>query len=271
MGTDSTTAVGSLQSASRERRPSTGGMGRLIAELLQPYRGWLAIVLLATAIETVMGLAAPWPLKIVLDNVIGAHEPPVWLRDIASRMPGEGAMRIAAAAALGGVIVAVLGAIASYVDNYYTESVGQWVANDLRVRVYRHLERLSLAYYDTHRTGALLSTITDDIATIQGFASSTTLGIVVDLLTIAGMLGLMFWLEWDFALVAVAVAPFLLLFVARFRKAVKAATRELRRRESDLLSVVQQGLESIRVVNAFGRQELEEKHLADGGPQAVTA
>ncbi len=246
-------------------------MGPLIAELLRPYRGWLAIVLLATAIETAMGLAAPWPLKIVLDNVIGAHEPPAWLRDIASWMPLHGAMSIAAAAALGGVIIAVLGAIASYVDNYYTESVGQWVANDLRVRVYRHLDRLSLAYYDTHRTGTLLSTITDDIATIQGFASSTTLGIVIDLLTIAGMLGLMFWLEWDFALVAVAVAPFLLLFVTRFRKAIKAATRELRQRESDLLGVVQQGLESIRVVNAFGRQELEEKHLADASQQAVQA
>src|SRR5467141_133585 len=218
-----------------------------------------------------MGLAAPWPLKIVLDNVIGAHEPPAWLRDIASWMPGEGALRIAAAAALGGVSIAVLGAIASYLDNYYTESVGQWVANDLRVRVYHHLERLSLAYYDTHRTGALLSTITDDIATIQGFASSTTLGIVVDLLTIAGMLGLMFWLNWDFALIAVGVAPFLLLFVVRFRKAVKKATREVRRRESDMVGVVQQGLESIRVVNAFGRQELEEEHLLEASQATVQA
>jgi len=122
---------------------------------------------------------------------------------------------------------------------------------------HRHLDRLSLAYYDTHRTGTLLSTITDDIATIQGFASSTTLGIVIDLLTIAGMLGLMFWLEWDFALVAVAVAPFFAAVRHAVRKAIKAATRELRQRESDLLGVVQQGLESIRVVNAFGRQELE--------------
>jgi subfamily B ATP-binding cassette protein MsbA len=246
-------------------------MGGLIAELLRPYQGWLAIVLLATAIETAMGLAAPWPLKIVLDNVIGGHVPPAWLRDVAGWMPGVGAMRIAAAAALGGVIIAVLGAIASYVDNYYTESIGQSVANDLRVRVYHHLEGLSFAYYDTHRTGALLSIITDDIATIQGFASSTTLGLAIDLLTIAGMLGLMFWLEWDFALVAVAVAPFLLLFVGRFRRAIKAATRELRRREGDLLSVAQQGLESIRVVSAFCRQELEEKHLADASQQAVQA
>ena len=246
-------------------------MGRLIGELLRPYRGWLTIILLATAVETAASLAAPWPLKIVLDNVIGGRAPPGWLWHFASRLPGESAIRIAAVAAIATVMIAALGALASYVDNYFTESVGQWVANDLRVCVYDHLEHLPLAYYDTHQTGTLLSTITDDIATIQGFASSATLGIAVDLLTIGGMLGLMFWLRWDFALIAVGVAPFLLLFVLRFRKAVKKATREVRLRESDLLSVVQQGLESIRVVNAFGRQELEEKHLADASQATVEA
>jgi len=246
-------------------------MGRLIAELLRPYRGWLAIILLATAVETAMSLAAPWPLKIVLDNVIEGEAPPRWLEHLASGLPGGSLMKIAALAALATVIIAALGAVASYLENYYTESVGQWVANDLRVRVYDHLEHLPLAYYDTHPTGALLSTITDDIDTIQGFASSATLGIVVDLLTIAGMMGLMFWLNWDFALVAVGVAPFLLLFVMRFRRAVKKATREVRRRESEVLGVVQQGLESIRVVNAFGRQELEEEHLMDASRAAVEA
>ena len=254
-----------------EGSPRPAGMGRLIDELLRPYRGWLAIILLATAVETAMGLAAPWPLKIVLDNVIGGDPSPGWLRQIANWLPGDGVMQTAAFAAISTVIIAAVGAVASYLDNYYTESVGQWVANDLRVRVYDHLEHLPLAYYDTHQTGTLLSTITDDIATIQGFASSATLGIVVDLLTIAGMLGLMFWLNWDFALIAVGVAPFLLLFVVRFRKAVKKATREVRRRESDMVGVVQQGLESIRVVNAFGRQELEEEHLQDASRAAVQA
>ena len=257
--------------ASAEGNPRPSGMGRLIGELLRPYRGWLAIILLATAVETAMGLAAPWPLKIVLDNVIGGDQPPDWLGESASWLPGDGLMQIAAFAGIATVIIAALGAFASYLDNYYTESVGQWVANDLRVRVYDHLEHLPLAYYDTHQTGTLLSTITDDIATIQGFASSSTLGIVVDLLTIAGMLGLMFWLNWDFALIAVGVAPFLLLFVMRFRKAVKKATREVRRRESDIVGVVQQGLESIRVVNAFGRQELEEEHLQQASRAAVQA
>src|SRR5262249_10469506 len=151
--------------------------------------------------------------------------------------------RLAVFAAIASVAIAAIGALASYIDNYYTENIGQWVANDLRLYVYDHLEHLSLAYYDTHQTSALLSTITDDIETIQNFASESIRSILIDSLAIAGMLGLMFWLNWDFALVAVAVAPFLLLFVARFRRAVKRATREVRRRQSNIVGVVQQGLE----------------------------
>jgi subfamily B ATP-binding cassette protein MsbA len=250
----------------------TGGdMVRLVARLLRPYRGWAAIILLATLFETAMSLAAPWPLKIILDNVLGGHKPPHWLHHVAKWMPGHSVIRIAAVAAVAVVIIAALGALASYIDNYYTENVGQWVANDLRLYVYDHLEHLSLAYYDTHQTATLLSTITDDIDTIQNFAASAALSILVDLLAIVGMLSLMFWLNWDFALVAVAVAPLLLLFISRFKKAVKQATREVRHRQSDIVGVVQQGLESMRVVNAFGRQELEEKHLADASREEIKA
>ena len=96
---------------------------------------------------------------------------------------------------------------------------------------------------------------------MQDFASSATLSIVVDMMTIVGMLGLMFWLNWDFALIAVGVTPFLLLFVARFKKAVKEATREVRRRQSEIVAVVQQGLGSVRSVKAFGRQDLEASRM----------
>ena len=77
------------------------------------------------------------------------------------------------------------------------------------------------------------------------------------------MLGLMFWLNWDFTLIAVAVTPFLLLFVFRFKKAVKEATREVRKEQSEIVAVVQQGLQSIRAVKAFGRQD--RRSAADGG------
>ncbi len=242
--------------------PSAGTKMRLVRELLRPYTGALVIVLAAMLVQTAMSLAAPWPLKIILDNVVGSHKAPEWLDRLRIIPLGADKMELALVAGAMVVVIAALGAIASYVENYYTESVSQYVAHDLRMRVYEHLQRLSLGFYDTHQVGALLSTITTDVKTIQNFASSGTLGIFVDLLTIVGMLVIMFWLEWDFALIAIAATPFLLLFVARFNRAVKKATHEVRKHQAEIVSVVQEGLESVRVVTAYGRQDKEEENLS---------
>jgi ABC-type multidrug transport system fused ATPase/permease subunit len=237
-------------------------MIRLIRELVRPYRGSLVVILLAMLVETAMSLATPWPLKVIIDNVVSHHKMSPWLANLLHPwMDGKHQLHIAAVAAIAYVVIAVLGALATYIDNYYTESVGQYVAHDLRLRTFHHLQRLSLGYYNTHQTGPLLSTITTDIQTIQGFASSSTLSILVDLLTIVCMLALMFWLNWDFTLIAVGVTPFLLLFVSRFKKAVKKATHQVRKEQSDIVAVVQQALESMQAVKAFGRQDLEQEEL----------
>ena len=247
-------------------------MIHLIRELLRPYRGQLVIILLAMLVETASSLASPWPLKVIIDNVVGSHKLPHVLDEIVRPMLEHGnKLRVAGLAALAFVLIALIGALASYIDNYYTESVGQWVANDLRLKTYHHLQRLSLGYYNTHETGTLLSTITTDIATIQSFASSSTLDILVDMLTIVSMLGLMFWLNWDFTLIALAVTPFMLFFISRFKKAVKKATHQVRKEQADIVAVVQQGLESMQAVKAFGREEMEQQALADVSHATVAA
>jgi subfamily B ATP-binding cassette protein MsbA len=93
----------------------------------------------------------------------------------------------------------------------------------------------------------------------------------IDTMTIIGMLGIMFYLHWDFALVAVGITPFLLLFVIRFKKKVKTATREVRKDQSIMAAVMQQGLESMRSVNAFGRQDMEEERLRIASLETVAA
>lgn len=234
---------------------------RLVFELVRPYQAWVFVVFIAMLVEIAMSLAAPWPLKLVLDDAIGHHRLPDWLAWAHDYGISRNAVGVALFAALATLLIAIVGAVATYVDNYYTTSVGQWVANDLRIRIYEHLHRLSLSYYDNAKTGALISTITSDVSTLQSFASSSTLGIVVDLITIVFMVGLMFWLDWDFTLIAVGVTPFLLLFVMRFKRAVKEVTRTVRVKQSEIVAVVQQGLGSVRAIKAFGRQDLEIAHL----------
>jgi ABC-type multidrug transport system fused ATPase/permease subunit len=249
------------QTVSRIAGKADSGSSTLIRQLLMPYRLHLLAILAAMVIETVMNLAAPWPLKVIIDDVVGhGHSSPVFSR-IEATLAGTQKMQLAALMALSFVLIAILAAIAGYIDNYITESVGQRVAHDLRMRTYHHLQRLSLSYYDTHATGGILSTITTDIQTVQSFASSSTLDILVDLVTIVGMLGLMFWLNWDFTIIAIGVTPILLIFVFRFKKTVKKATREVRKQQSEIVSVVQQDLGSMQVIQAFGLQDQQEKEL----------
>jgi len=229
--------------------------------LSRPYRKYVLIILIGMLLETLIGLATPWPLKIILDNVIGHHSLPKALGWMDYFFHGENTYHLAAVAAFSYIIIVAIGSLGGFLDNYYNEKVAQCVANDLRRKMYHHLQHLSLSYYDSHQTGKLLSTLTADVSTIQDFASSTLLNILVDCLTILGMIGIMFYLDSDFTLVALAVAPFLLFFVSHFKKAMKNATYEVRKDQSNMLVVLQKGLQSIRAVNAFGRQDFEEDKL----------
>jgi len=251
--------------------PKDMQLRQLVLELIRPYHGWLAIVFVAMLVEIAMSLAAPWPLKLVLDDALGNHKLPEWLAWAHNYGISRNTLGVAVFAGLATVLIAIIAAIATYIDNYYSTSVGQWVANDLRIRIYEHLHRLSLRFYDTAKTGALMSTITSDVSTVQSFASSSTLGIVVDLLTIVFMLGLMFWLDWDFTLIAIGVTPFLLMFVMRFKKAVKEVTRTVRVKQSEVVAVVEEGLGSVRAVKAFGRQDLEVAHMQAASHATIEA
>ena len=235
----------------------------LIRKLIRPYRRSLALVLAAMVLETLMSLAAPWPLKVVLDNVVGKSRLPLWA---SMHLP---ASHLALLAGIAVVAIAAAGALASYFDSYWSETVAQRIAHDLRMRTYHHLQRLSLAYYDKHRVAASLSTLTTDIDAIQDFASSGTLSILVDLLAVLGMFVLMFWLNWGFALIAAAMAPCLLWFVSRHRKALRNATKAVRSNESEMVAVEMHGLESQRAVEAFGAQEVEEARLERASLQSV--
>jgi ABC-type multidrug transport system fused ATPase/permease subunit len=249
----------------------TNNMVSFVLELVAPYKRSLFIIFVAMLVETFMSIAAPWPLKIILDNVVGKHSLPeylTWLRDFSA---GEHTMKLAVFAAIGVIVITIIGAIAGYIDNYYTESVSQYVANDLRLRLYHHLQHLSLKYYDSHQIGNMVSTIISDVSTIQGFASSALLSILIDVLTIFGMLGVMLYLNFDFALIVVIISPILLFFLSYFKKAVKKATREVRKRQSEVLGVVEQGLQSTRSVQAFGRQDEEDTRLREVSIATVLA
>jgi subfamily B ATP-binding cassette protein MsbA len=134
--------------------------------------------------------------------------------------------------------------------------------HDLRRVLYHHIQRLSLAYHDRKPTGDLISTVTADIDAIQDFISQALLGIVVNVLTLVGMLLVMFYLNWRFTLIALSITPFLFVVVYTYTRRIKQASRALRKKEGEVISVVAEVLSSMRVVKAFAREDYEEERLA---------
>jgi subfamily B ATP-binding cassette protein MsbA len=239
--------------------------------MLRPHGRTIIAMVSATLVQMAMALAVPWPLKSVLDNVIGNHPAPLWISWLLPVLGGDTKVHIAEAAALLTVAIATITGVAMYAGSYLTESLGQSIGNELRVRLYHHLQELSLAYYDSTRVGSLLSTLTGDVQTIQAFASSSTLTILTDTLSLIAMVVVMLWLRWDFALIALAATPLLAAFVLRVNKAVRTAVKEVRTSQSDLLATLQEDLQSIEVIIAFTREDRQEQQLQQAGLHTATA
>lgn len=244
-------------------------MFRFSLRLVRPYWRWLLVVAVAMGVETLMSLAQPWPLKIVLDSVFGSEPAPALLVPLVGE--GADALTLLNLAVGSTVVIALLQAANAYLNAFYTVSIGQWVAHDLRQSVYAHLQRLSMSYYDRHQTGPIISTITDDINAVQDFVSTSLLDIVIDSLTIVGMVAVMLSLNWRFTLVALAVMPLVLVFVVRLRTVIRSATHDVRRLQSELVSIVQEGLCAIRVVKAFGQGSFERERLGAKSRESVQA
>jgi len=237
--------------------------------LVRPYWRWVGIVLVAMLLEIAMSLASPWPLKIVLDSVLGDQPSPAGFAWLVGR--GPDALTLLNVAVVGTVLIALLQGASAYLNEYYTVSVGQWIGHDLRQGIYTHLQRLSMSYYDRQQVGPLISTITGDVNAVQDFVSSSLLDLLIDSLTLAGMLAVMFALNWRFTLIALAVTPVLAVFVYRLRSVVRDATRDVRSRQSELVTIVQEGLGSIRVVKAFAQGRFERERLAAKSLEGVHA
>ncbi len=240
-----------------------------IAEVLRPHSRALALGLLAAVGEGVANLLEPWPLKIVLDNVVRSHESHGWLFRLVVSVAGEDRIAILKFALGAVVFIAVLDALCSYAEKYLTTSVGQWVMHDLRRTLYSHIQRLSLAYHDRKQTGDLISRVTSDLDAIQSFIASGLLGALINGITLVGMLGVMLYMNWRFTLIALSVAPPLFIIVFSYTRRIKKASRAVRKKEGEIVSIVQEVFSSMRVVKAFAREDYEQRRLEEESLESV--
>jgi ATP-binding cassette, subfamily B, bacterial len=234
--------------------------GLRVVDLLRPHWKAMTLALVGVGGVAAADLLEPWPMKIVLDYVLHSRPMPAWMTTIVGRI-GSGSVAVLNGAVAAVAAIAAVGAASSYLQSYLTTNVGQRIMHDLRRTVYHHIHRLSLAEHDEKRTGDLISRVTTDIESVQDFVTSAMLGIVANILTLLGIVGIMLYASWRFTLISLAIAPVLFVIVYVFTRRMKQASRAVRKTESRLISTVQEVFSSIRVVKAFAREEYEQRRF----------
>jgi subfamily B ATP-binding cassette protein MsbA len=247
--------------ASTPATSSSGSEKRLLARILRTH--WKALLFACVAVigETAADVLEPWPITIIVDNILQGKKlsGPIGAAVVSLFGTNQSAMLEFALAAV--LLIAIVGGIGGYVEKYLTTSVSQWVAHDLRLMLYQRIQRLSLAEHGKSRTGDLITRVTKDIDAVQDFIETALLGIVVSVLTLIGMIGVMLYVNWRFTLIGLSVAPVLFLFVYFYSRKIKDASRTVKRKETELLSAVAEVFSAIQVVQAFAREDYEDRRF----------
>ena len=232
--------------------------------LLRPHWPLLLVSAAAMLVQSITELLEPWPLKVIFDFVLGGKTVPAWL----APWVGDAPLQVLDAAAVAVVAIATVSAVSTYTEKYCSSTVGKRVGYELRHRLYHHVQRLSLSFYEKRQTGDMVVRLTSDIDAAEDFVASI-LQITLDLITIIGMTAVMFYLDWRFSLIGLSVSPVLFVMVYRYTRRIKAAARDVKAKESALASVVQEAMVSARVVKTFAAEDLEEQRLDEESRASV--
>jgi len=225
---------------------------------LRPYRLRLGLGLVALFLSVAAEVAEPWPLKVIVDSVLGNHEMPgwmpAWLRD------GSADSQLTALC-IALLAIVLIGGVLTYAGTYLWQSIGMRVTFDIREAVHAHLHRLSLAYHHSQRPGDLANRLTADVERILQVAIQAVVTIITSGLMLVAMLTVMTIASWKFTLLALATTPLLLLTVFRYTNRVKRLSRHARKQEGKVAAVVQESLSAIQLVQGFTREDYEHERF----------
>jgi subfamily B ATP-binding cassette protein MsbA len=226
--------------------------------LLRRHRLRLAAASGVLALSVVGELAQPWPLKLIVDSVLGNRPMPGWFPDFVR----TGSQDVRIGVLCGALLVVVgLGGLLEYAGTYWAQSVGQRAMFDIREAVHAHMHRLSLAYHHAHQPGDLANRLTADVDRIQDVVIAVVVNLVTGILMLTGMLAIMFYVSWRFTLLALAVTPLLFATVFVYTNRIKWSARRARRQEGQVAAAVQESLGAIHLVQAFTREDHERERF----------
>jgi ATP-binding cassette subfamily B protein len=236
-----------------------------------PY--WLHLVglFLLSTLASPISLLVPLPLKIAVDSAIANHPVPPFLAALlpASAVSSSTAILLLAVALL--IVVNLLSQLQDFFTSFLGTYTGEKLVLDFRTRLFSYAQRLSVSYHDVKGSADSIYRIQNDAMALQYLTVDGLIPIVSATLTLIGMIWATAWIDWQLALVALAISPVLFTLSKLYRPLLRNQSRDIKKVESSIWSIVQEVLSSLRVVQAFGREEHEQERYVRRSMEGMRA
>ena len=222
-------------------------------------------------LATPLMLLAPLPLKIAVDSVVGSSPLPGFMEPLTPDWLSDSTIRLLSLAAGLQVMVVLLSQLHELVGHVLRARAGEGLMLDFRSALFRHVQRLSLLFHDTSGMGDLLYRIQYDAPAIREITINSVISMLSAAVMLVATLVVIMSLDWQLALVALVVCPFLFVFARTYNLRVRSRYRDVRGIESSALQIVQEVLTAFRVVKAFGREDWEQERFVTQSEVGVRA
>jgi ATP-binding cassette subfamily B protein/subfamily B ATP-binding cassette protein MsbA len=234
---------------------------RLLRYVWPHWRG-LSLVLLTMVIQVGVHVLRPWPLAILLDDVLDKKRVPQELQAILDVLPGpDGLQGLLLWVCISTVLLVVAATLMDMVLTLAGVTIGHRMVYDLGADLFMHLERLSLLFHSRQPVGDSVSRVTGDAYCIQTLINSVLLPFLEALLTVITMFVIMWCVQPTMTVLTLGVAPLLMLLMLVFARSMEERSRQERDLEGTMMATVEQTLSALPAVQAFGREELEQERF----------
>lgn len=211
---------------------------------IKPYKMRLALGVVCMIVAALGYLVVPWLIRNVVDGVLQNKD--------------LGLLTLIVIAIL---IIFLIRGFATYGQNYMMAYVGQRVVIDIRETLFKHLQRLDQAYFDTRKTGVIMSNITSDVGALQQAIVDNLISFMTEGVTLVGSLVFMFYLDWKLSLLTLIIVPVVLGLTNVFGKRLRSAGHEVQGRTADITAFLQEVISGARVIRSFARESFEFKRF----------
>ena len=264
---------------SRSRKPKTPrpgvryvpllGIDARFLGFLRPYALWLTVTCFFVVLTAVLTILSPWPLKFIIDNVLGTKPYEGTALTPVVAILGDDRRTLAIVLGFALLLLTVLQGVAAFIYEYLNGMVQERAIFDLRSHIFSHVQRLPMGFFDRYRLGDTIKRVTEDAGKVMAALVGSTSEFLVNTLKFLGFAIVMFWVNWRFSLIVLTYVPMLLWLFDVFRKKIRSTAREAREQEGAMMNLTLETLGAIREVKAFGREQEQQANFEARGRRLI--